>query len=68
MPFCDVADNIELYFEDFGDGTPIVFTSSGNSTHGMWGSQVRIWPGRSVPSPSTFAARVSRASREPDMR
>lgn len=40
MPLCKVADDVDLYFEDFGNGTPIVFTNSGNSTHAMWGSQI----------------------------
>lgn len=40
MPYCEAADQVELYYEDFGDGLPIVFTNAGNLTHKMWMGQV----------------------------
>jgi non-heme chloroperoxidase len=40
MPQCEVADGVELYYEDFGDGPPIVFTNAGNLTHKIWVGQV----------------------------
>jgi pimeloyl-ACP methyl ester carboxylesterase len=40
MPYCEVADQVELYYEDFGEGPPIVFTNAGNLTHKMWMGQV----------------------------
>ena len=40
MPFCKVADDVELYYEDFGEGSPVVFTNAGNLTHKMWMGQV----------------------------
>jgi len=40
MPGCEVAPNVELYYEDFGSGPPVVFTNAGNLTHKMWMSQV----------------------------
>jgi non-heme chloroperoxidase len=40
MPYCEVADQLQLYYEDFGNGSPIVFTNAGNLTHKMWMGQV----------------------------
>ena len=40
MPYCEAADQTVLYYEDFGDGPPIVFTNAGNLTHKMWMGQV----------------------------
>jgi pimeloyl-ACP methyl ester carboxylesterase len=40
MPYCDVADDVALYYEDFGAGSPVVFTNAGNLTHKMWMGQV----------------------------
>jgi non-heme chloroperoxidase len=40
MPHCNVARDVELYYEDFGDGPPIVFTNAGNLTHQIWMGQV----------------------------
>lgn len=40
MPLCEVARGVELYYEDFGEGPPIVFTSAGNLTHKIWMGQV----------------------------
>jgi pimeloyl-ACP methyl ester carboxylesterase len=40
MPYCTVGDQVDLYYEDFGDGPPIVFTNAGNLTHKMWMGQV----------------------------
>jgi pimeloyl-ACP methyl ester carboxylesterase len=40
MPYSDVADGVSLYYEDFGDGAPVVFTNAGNTTHKMWMGQV----------------------------
>lgn len=40
MPYCQVAEQVELYYEDFGDGPAVVFTSAGNLTHKMWEGQV----------------------------
>jgi pimeloyl-ACP methyl ester carboxylesterase len=40
MPFCEIAGDLALYYEDFGSGPPIVFTNAGNLTHKMWMGQV----------------------------
>jgi len=40
MPHCRVSDTVCLYYEDFGDGPAIVFTSCGVQTHKMWENQV----------------------------
>jgi pimeloyl-ACP methyl ester carboxylesterase len=40
MPYCEVTDQVQLYYEDFGNGPPIVFTNAGNLTHKMWMGQV----------------------------
>jgi pimeloyl-ACP methyl ester carboxylesterase len=40
MPYCEVADGVALYYEDFGEGSPVVFTNAGNLTHKMWMGQV----------------------------
>jgi len=40
MPFCEAADGVRLYYEDFGEGRAVVFTASGSQTHRMWESQV----------------------------
>ena len=40
MPTYEVASDIRLYCEDFGEGKPIVFTSAGIQTRKMWEHQV----------------------------
>ncbi len=45
MPQCEVSPGISLYYEDFGDGEPIVFISGGQATHKLWGSQVAALAG-----------------------
>jgi pimeloyl-ACP methyl ester carboxylesterase len=40
VPYCEVGRDVSLYYEDFGDGTPVVFTNAGNLTHKMWMGQV----------------------------
>ena len=39
MPTYEVAPDIRLYYEDFGDGKAIVFTSAGIQTREMWEDQ-----------------------------
>jgi 3-oxoadipate enol-lactonase len=46
MPFCKATDGVGLYYEDFGDGLPIVFTAAGSTTHRMWEGQVAALAGR----------------------
>lgn len=45
MPFCETVENIDIYYEDFGDGPAVVFTSAGNLTHKMWENQVACLAG-----------------------
>src|SRR3984893_14624991 len=40
MRYCAVGDGVRIYYEDFGDGPAIVFTSCGVQTHKMWENQV----------------------------
>ena len=40
MPYAQVDDCVRLYYEDFGDGPPIVFVHSGAATHDLWEHQV----------------------------
>jgi non-heme chloroperoxidase len=40
MPYCEVAIDVRLYYEDFGTGPSVVFTAAGSLTHKMWESQV----------------------------
>lgn len=40
MPMYAMPDGTNIYYEDFGTGTPVVFVSSGNATHAMWDAQV----------------------------
>jgi pimeloyl-ACP methyl ester carboxylesterase len=40
MPYCTVGDGVRIYYEDFGDGPAIVFSSCGVQTHKMWENQV----------------------------
>ena len=40
MPYCEVAPDLRLYYEDFGAGPPVVFTAAGSLTHKMWEGQV----------------------------
>jgi pimeloyl-ACP methyl ester carboxylesterase len=46
MPSCEVAPGVRLYYEDFGEGDPIVFISGGHLTHRIWESQVAALAGR----------------------
>jgi pimeloyl-ACP methyl ester carboxylesterase len=45
MPFCEVAPDVKLYYEDFGEGPAVVFTAAGQLTHKMWDSQVAALAG-----------------------
>src|SRR5699024_8641867 len=40
MPMLEMSDGMQVFYDDFGEGVPLVFTSSGNATHAMWGEQV----------------------------
>lgn len=40
MPYCEVASDVRLYYEDFGEGPSVVFTAAGSLTHKMWEGQV----------------------------
>lgn len=40
MPYCDVSTGVRLYYEEFGEGEPVVFICGGQATHKLWGSQV----------------------------
>lgn len=40
MPYLAVEPGLDLYYEDFGEGPPVLFTSAGNLTHKMWEGQV----------------------------
>lgn len=40
MPYCNAADGVQLYYEDFGKGEALIFTSAGVQTHKMWEAQV----------------------------
>lgn len=40
MPELITDDGVAIYYQDFGDGVPIVFTCAGNATHAMWSEQV----------------------------
>jgi non-heme chloroperoxidase len=40
MSLCEVAQGVNLYYEDFGEGPAVVFTAAGSLTHKMWEGQV----------------------------
>jgi pimeloyl-ACP methyl ester carboxylesterase len=40
MPYLDTGAGVRLYYEDFGAGPAVVFTSAGQLTHRMWEAQV----------------------------
>ena len=40
MPYLETESGINLYYEDFGEGEPILFTHAGLATHKMWEYQV----------------------------
>lgn len=40
MPYCEVAADVRLYYEEFGDGEPIVFVCGAQTTHKAWASQI----------------------------
>src|SRR5262245_65493706 len=45
MNYVPVAEGVNLYVEDFGEGTPILFICGGNVTHKSWESQVAALAG-----------------------
>ena len=45
MPYCHVAEQVELYHEDFGGGPAVVFIPAGNLNHKMWEGQVAALAG-----------------------
>ena len=65
MPLCEVARGVELYYEVFGEGPPIVFTSAGNLTHKIWMGQVAGLAPDIRTINTTFAAPAYRPSRAP---
>ncbi len=46
MPYCEVASDVRLYYEDFGAGPSVVFTAAGSLTHKMWEGQVAALAGQ----------------------
>ena len=40
MPHCTVSDGTTLYYEDLGEGRPIVFVHGGGANHALWEQQV----------------------------
>lgn len=40
MPYCEVEKGVQLYYETFGSGTPIVFVHGGGMSHEFWEQQV----------------------------
>jgi non-heme chloroperoxidase len=42
MPTLQATDGTSVYYEDFGEGCPILFICSGNATHAMWEEQVSV--------------------------
>jgi pimeloyl-ACP methyl ester carboxylesterase len=41
MPYLATAPDVSLYYEDFGDGQPVVFTHAAQATHAIWEHQTR---------------------------
>jgi non-heme chloroperoxidase len=46
MNYVSVSEDVKLYVEDFGEGTPILFICGGNLTHQSWDSQVAALAGQ----------------------
>jgi pimeloyl-ACP methyl ester carboxylesterase len=40
MPYCEVEPDVKLYYEDFGEGKPLLFIHGGAMSHEMWEQQV----------------------------
>lgn len=40
MPTLNASDGTIIYYEDFGEGSPIVFVHGGAATHSLWEHQV----------------------------
>ncbi len=45
MPLAEISPGMRLYYEDFGDGDPVVFICGGHLTHKVWESQVAALAG-----------------------
>jgi pimeloyl-ACP methyl ester carboxylesterase len=42
VPYLATASDANVYYEDFGDGTPIVFTHAAQATHAIWDHQTGV--------------------------
>jgi pimeloyl-ACP methyl ester carboxylesterase len=40
MPYLTLSDGTSIYYEDLGEGSPIVFVAGGGATHALWEQQV----------------------------
>lgn len=45
MPYCEVSPGVRLYYEDFGQGEPIIFVCGAHLTRKSWESQVAALAG-----------------------
>ncbi len=40
MPYCQVSDDVSLYYEDVGEGPPLLFVHGFGMSHSVWENQV----------------------------
>lgn len=58
MPVHEMSDGMQIFYDEVGEGTPLIFTSSGNATHAMWVNRLQLSLQIFAPSPMIGAVQA----------
>ena len=64
MPFATTKDNVKLYYEESGSGTPVIFSHEFAGDYRNWETQMRFFSRRH--RCITYSARGYKPSESPD--